>query len=216
MTDVPPDNAILVMLQSIKDDQSNATDRFDKHLSKLDDRFNELGKIVVGWDRCSSNRAECRRGNEVKFDELFSRLRSIENIGTTFEAQRSEFVNGSALSDAKDDMLIKAKENDNVIYERLFSIEKKIDTWDTRFRVWDFTWNNVKGNKFLFTTYLGGIAVLVGVYSGRADDVFKLTQEFGSHAVIIGVVVALIIILALVVIVWGILNRKRLMLMLSS
>ena len=66
------------------------------------------------------------------------------------------------------------------IKERLKAIEEKVN------HPIELTWNTVKKNQVLLTSFVGGVLMLIGVFSGR---VYDLVQMYGLHAVFIGGVI---------------------------
>ena len=69
---------------------------------------------------------------------------------------------------------------DKADYEKL---ESRLKAIEDKLKPFELTWNTVKSNPVLLTTFAGGAMMFVGVMSGRGYD---LVQLYGIHAVLLG------------------------------
>ena len=151
------EDIILGLLKEVRDSQK-----------ATDEKVSDLKNCIVGEERCSQYRAA--------YD---LRLRTVESMCSTLMTDRENIINGEDLLIAKNDVLQATKAD----VERL---DDKIDLINDRLKVLDFTWETVKNNKVLLTTFVSGSIMFLGVVSGRGYD---LVQMYGLHAVLIGLFV---------------------------
>jgi hypothetical protein len=176
-----------------------------KELGHKVDRINDA---LVGREACGKFRENFGERLQV----IEGRLQNVEKTCNTFEVKQSDFIDAPTLSDAKYNVLEKALGNDDLILEKLKILE---DKFDNKMMIFDLTWNTLKNNKILFGYTVLNILMFIGVYYGRGNDAIEAIEMYGWDKALFGFMSLSLVFLVVVVVIWSLINRKRVMLWFS-
>lgn len=144
-----------------------------KDVSEMRSMYAEMQQILVGWPRCQDLRNYCTSENSKKFDDIFKRLKPLEDNVAAYEANKENVVTPLALARAEGTLGDRARDGDDAILKELASLYKLFDTRltaiESKFKLLSTPWDFIMNSNTAKTFILGGLLALFGIYWDRVN-----------------------------------------------
>jgi hypothetical protein len=176
-------------------------------LRDLKKDVNDINKNLVGQENCRAFRASF----EDRLNQVDNRLVKVEGVCSNFEATKGYLVDASGLATATDNVLVKAKQEDSDIVKRLDAIDTQLKDIMDKLRILSLSWDAVKVNKGALSLLAMIFMIALGVWSGRGYNIYEMVKNLGPHEAMIVIVMVLSVFFGIIIIIWSILNRKKVM-----
>lgn len=166
-----------------------------KDIKDLSKAISEINGALVGRVACENFRRE-----------IWDEIDSLKKICQTFETLQPKFIDTTTLGEAKQEVLSIMKDDTKLDIQEM---KAEIKLMRDQLSVLSFTWGTIRSNKALLVSVLWGISVLIGVYYGRAVDVFDFVERFGWERTIIDIAIVFGTLVLIAGVTWLVLNRGR-------